>query len=257
MAAHVANGSGAKIKPFAPVYWMVIFVADIGTVGANAEPKIPIEVFGHGTARIRTRAWIAPGFRAPGMDFFNLADNSVTNELDRHPIMRVSVDLDAHLSDQPFFMGELGQPAGFMEIVCKRLLAINVFAQLHGAHGRGRMHVVRKGNIDRIDILRFFLEEFSPILVDFDLGKSFLQFCRPAQIHFSNSDEFQIVKFRQFVDVGTGLAGGAEAGMANDAVGRLTQQAAGDKRRAQGSRAESFQERAAGESVRRIHRRGE
>lgn len=242
VAAHVANGAGAELEAFAPVDRMIIFVADEGPIRANTQPKIPIEAFGNRIRDIGARRGVAPGFWAPGMHFFDLADDAIADELNGHAIMADRVDLDAHLGDQPFFMRELGKRARFVEIVRERFLAINMFAELHRAHSGRRVHVVGQRNIHGIDVFALFIEELAPILIDFDVRKALLELFGAIEIDFRNGDEFEVIEFGELVDVRASLARATKAGVAEDAVGRLRPEAGSDEGGGERGGTESFQE---------------
>ena len=77
VAAHIALGPGSEIDPFAPVYRVIIALADVRAFGADAQPQVPIEPVGNGVRGIGPLRRIAPCFGAPGMDFFDFADDTV------------------------------------------------------------------------------------------------------------------------------------------------------------------------------------
>ena len=86
--------------------------------------------------------------------------------------MADGVDLDAHLGDEATLVSEFGQLANLKQIVRQRFLAVNVFSQLHRAHGDAGVHVVGGGDVHGIDVFGFFIEELSPVLINFDVGES-------------------------------------------------------------------------------------
>ncbi len=74
--------------------------------------------------------------------------------------------------------------------------------------------MVRRRDVDRVEVL-FLVEQFSPILVDFHVGETFLDLGGAIQIDFGDGDEFEVLAAGQRVDVGPGHAVGAEAGVIN------------------------------------------
>ena len=56
----------------------------------------------------------------------------------------------------------------------QRLLAIDVLAQLHRAHRDGRVHVVGRGDVHRVNVLGLLVQQLAPVLVNCVRGKRFL-----------------------------------------------------------------------------------
>ena len=87
------------------------------------------------------------------MDFLDLADHTRLDELYGGAINSIRVDLDAHLGHAPFALGVIGEASHLVQIVGKRLLAVNMFAQAQRRHANGRVHVVRHRDIHRIKVV--------------------------------------------------------------------------------------------------------
>ena len=66
--------------------------------------------------------------------------------------------LDAHLRDQLFLARHRRQPPRFVDIVRERLLHVDVQAELHRAHGHGRVHVVGRADAGDVEILVLLVE---------------------------------------------------------------------------------------------------
>ena len=143
------------------------------------------------------------------------------------------MDLDAHLRDELLLPGKLRQLPRFIEVVRQRLLAIDMFAQLHRGHRHRRVHVVRRRDVDRIEILRLLVQQLAPVLINLHVGMMLLELRRPLQIHLRHRDQLQRLALHQFAQIVTGHAGRPEAGMTQHAVGRLRHQTARNKRRGQ------------------------
>ena len=105
---HIAEGSGAEINALSPVHRVIIAVANKRALGADPEPKVPIEAVRHGIAVGGKRRCIAPRLGNPGMCFLDLADDAVPNQAHRQPIMVHRLNLNAHLRDEFPAIGELG-----------------------------------------------------------------------------------------------------------------------------------------------------
>ena len=105
---HIAEGSGAKVGPFAPVHRVIIAVADKWPLGADPEPQVPIEAVRDGIVVRGKRRGVAPRLWNLGMCFLDLANDAVPDQPHRQPIMVHRLDLNAHLRDQFPALGELG-----------------------------------------------------------------------------------------------------------------------------------------------------
>ena len=100
-----------------------------GRSAADAEPQVPVETLRHGIGLVRLGRRIAPCLGRPCVDFLDLADRAVLDDLRGHPVIDGGMDLDAHLRDDFLFLGQLGHAADLMQVVGERFLAIDVLAQ--------------------------------------------------------------------------------------------------------------------------------
>ena len=101
------------------------------------------------------------------------------------------VALVAHLRDDfRTGLGFLSKVSGFVNRPAQRLLDVNVFAEIHRSGGDRRVHVIRRGDDDPVDI--FLLVEHLPVIgVALDLRQLVFDealeiggavLCRPARV---------------------------------------------------------------------------
>jgi len=129
------------------------------------------------------------------------------------------VNLNSHLRNERTIMRKLRHSADFMQVVRQGFLAVNVFAQLHRAHGNRRMHVIGCRDINRINIFSFGIQQLPPVLINLNVREPSLQFIGALQVHFRHRHKLQFFEFCQFVDVRPCLPCGPKTSMAHHAVG--------------------------------------
>ena len=101
--------------------------------------------------------------------------------------------LRSHLSDNfGMTLGEIRQHSVFIRRVRQRLLAIHVFAHVHGAHGNGRVHVIRRGHGYRVKFISKFVKHLTPIREPLRLWKFRSIFFTPARIHIAKRDNVHV-----------------------------------------------------------------
>ena len=147
---HVAHRAAAEVVPAPPVAGVVLIGA-VEALGRRAEPQVPVEV-SRLRPRGRLRAVVAPGLAAPRVRFADLADDPALNELHRRAVLRVGVDLRAHLRDERRMgRGDGAELTGFVDIVRQRFLAVDMLAVVEGRHRRRGVGVVGGGDMDGVD----------------------------------------------------------------------------------------------------------
>ena len=107
------------------------------------------------------------------MNLLDFADCAVLEQAHGNPVIDGGMNLNAHLRDNPVSLRQFHHAPNFINIVGERLLPIDMFAELHGAHRDRRVHVVGRGDVDRIDILCFLVEQFAPVPVEARVGELF------------------------------------------------------------------------------------
>ena len=75
----------------------------------------------------------------------------------------------------------------------QRLLTVDVFTPAHRLHRDRPVHVIRRRNIDRVDVVVFAIEQLSPVLVNPQIWIFFHQLGHPAlEVNFGNCDKFHL-----------------------------------------------------------------
>ena len=195
VAAHVAERAGAEVEPLPPVARVVVAVADERPLGRDAEPQVPVEPRGHRVVLVGLRVRVAPRLAAPRVDFLHLPDRAVVDELHDELVLRARVNLNAHLRDELLLGGDFGEPAGLVDRLRQRLLAVDVQAAVHGAAcAIGRVHVVRRRDVHRVEVL-LLVEQHAVVVVDMEVGPAFLERRRGSSvgIDLGDGDELQVL----------------------------------------------------------------
>jgi hypothetical protein len=122
----------------------------------------------------------------------DLADRAGSDVLDRTPILVIRVPLVAVLRDDLLLLRLSCQVPRLVHGPAHRLLHVDVLAGVHGIRRDHRMHVIGRGDDDRVDVL-LFLEHLAVVLV----------FLQPRQLLLDETGEVGAVVLR-----GPSLVGG-------------------------------------------------
>ena len=170
VAAHVAEGAGAEVEPLPPLAGVIV-AGDERPLRRHAEPAVPVQL-GRAPGRCgrAVGSAIAPVLAAPAMDLLHLADGAAwivattirwtSCEWIWMPIWVTSF----------FSLRRPGQLAGLVDRLGQRLLGVDVQPLLHRPHGDRGVHVVRRRDVDRVEVL-LLVEQLAPVLVDPDVGE--------------------------------------------------------------------------------------
>src|SRR5262245_11300250 len=117
VAAHIADGTVAKIVPAMPLVRMKILV--VVAVGRRADPFVPMQAGGH---RDRWRAWaLAPVSPVgPAVRLGNLADDPGPDVLAEATVALFAMALAAHLSRYSGVNGHGAHGASLADVVADR-----------------------------------------------------------------------------------------------------------------------------------------
>ena len=159
VATHIAQRPAAEIEETPPLH-RTIDVGHERPPGADAQPEVPVQFLGHGAASRGSWAALRPDHPAdPAVHLFDAADRPGLDELRRHAVADVRVDLNAHLRDDLRFAGSRGNLPGLVERMRQWLLAIDVLAAADGRHRDWGMHVIGRRNAHGVDLLLQRVEE--------------------------------------------------------------------------------------------------
>jgi hypothetical protein len=151
------------------------------------------------------------------------------------------------LRDEFFLAREPGELAHFVNIVRQRFLDVNVFAQLHRGHGNRRVHVIGRGNIQRIEFLLLF-QQLAPVLINARFGKLFPHWRGLRGVHVGDGDQLHIRMTRDPLEIAARLPARANGRVQNGLRRRRGQGVAGEKRRRQSGQSGLAQKIAAREA---------
>ena len=179
------------------------------------------------------------------MHFLDFPDRPALHQRHRLLVDTFGMNLDAHLGHQTVLPGIVRKLAHIIDVMGERLLAVGMFAALHGRHRDGRVHVVGRRNIDRVDVVFLLLQQVAPILIHPHSGILFHHLGHPVQIDVSHRDEVDLLGAANHIDVETGHAARAKTGMAQSTGGRGGDRPAGNCRRHQSDGAERLEKGAA------------
>ena len=191
MAPHIPKRAGAKVKPLAPLAWMIV-LRQVRPCLGYTQPEIPVQSSRHRILTIGTSTGIAPALTAPTVNFPYLADGSSVNRSHDCAVYRMGVNLDPHLRNNPALPCGFLELASFVDCLRQWLLRVDMQSLLHGSHCDGSMHMVRRGYIDRRQIL-LFVEEHTPILVDSCFGKSLTDLRRSSLIYLCHRHKLHML----------------------------------------------------------------
>ena len=107
------------------------------------------------------------------------------------------------------------------------------------------MHVIRRRNVHRVDVLVFLLEQLPPVLVDAELREALLDPLEPAEVNIRNGDEIEDRMPGERHQIAERLAGRADAGMTEHRGGRGS--AEGQERRDSGGCSDGLEKFSTGE----------
>ena len=126
------------------------------------------------------------------MDFADLSDRAAHDVLVAGAGVVGRMSLVAHLADDLAILRLLGEDACLLDGPAERLLHVDVLAEVHRHRGDRRVHVVRRGDHDGVDILLLLehlavvaiLRELRQVLRDEPLGVLAAVLRRTARVRF-------------------------------------------------------------------------
>ena len=217
--AHVAKRALAPIHPAAPVERVIDRV--VVDFRRAAEEQVPIEIgwlrivaderrgealldvaavpaerpFRVVLERRRARNALRPVAErpvGPDVDLAHFTDRAAVNQLVAGAGVVGRVTLVAHLRDDLAILRFLGQDARFLDRPAERLLHVDVLAEIHRQRRDRRVHVIRRSDDDRVDVLLLLehlavvtvLRELRQVLVDEAPGVLAAVLRRPAGVGF-------------------------------------------------------------------------
>jgi hypothetical protein len=211
---HVAERAGAVAHALPPVAGVIDRRLERPRL-AHADPAIPVEPPGHRVGARRNGIRVAPGFVAEGVDLADPADRAIADQLLGDELRLVRRDLDPHLRDEIRLTGLEREDPGFANRQGERLLDVDGFAHRHGSHRDRRVHVVRRRDVDRIDVVLFLAEHLPPVLVDAGFWKQLRDLRGPGLVDVGNRRQRERGVGRECPEIRERLAGRPHARMTN------------------------------------------
>ena len=127
------------------------------------------------------------------MNGFYFSNDARVQQFQLLPTTKHGGTLRSHLSDNfRMTLGEIRQHSVFIRRVRQRLLAIHMFAHVHGAHSDGRVHVIRRGHGHRVKFISKFVKHLTPIVEPLRLWKLRRVFFFAAAIHIAQRDNVHV-----------------------------------------------------------------
>ena len=217
MAAHVAERAGAVADALPPVARMIDSRLE-RTRLADANPAVPVERWRHRVGAVRNRVGVAPRLVAERVDLANLADRTLANQPLGDELRLVRRDLDAHLRRQVGLPCVEREDARFAGRQRQRLLDVDRFSQRHRRHGNRGVHVIRRRDVDRVDVRRFLAEHLAPVLVDAHVGEQLLHLFGPPEVDVGHRHQGERRMAGEGANIRQRLPGGADAGVPHLAI---------------------------------------
>ena len=219
VATDVADPAGAEIAPHAPDERVV----DFGRIRADrrrAEPEIPVQVRGRGHRRRQVAA--TPGealARGEEICALHRTERARAQQLDRLSVRHERRVLRAHLRDDSVSHGEVAQERRLGVALAERFLEVDVLTLTHRGGGDDRVVVVGDGDVHRVDGVAFILEQLAPVAVEVRLGELLPHAVEVLCVNVAERRHLDLRMSAEALDVATGHVGGADAGVAQQAVG--------------------------------------
>ncbi len=172
----------------------MVDVCGIRPFGCGAQPQFPVQR--RGDVRLRwspgARVILLPLHADPGVNFLDLADYAFLQQPRSQPVFKVGVNLVSHLRDELFLFGEQPHLTRFPDRVRQRLLAITVFAAIHGEHRGRSVHVIGGRHDDGIELVAQLLDHLAVIGEVGDARKMLVDLIKPVRIDIAESDELHL-----------------------------------------------------------------
>ena len=161
-------------------------------------PEIPVQPFRYRNGLAGTDR--RPVVHIPRLRIVHLADGACLEFIDSGNHIGPGPSLVADLDYGAVFRHGPDKHVILCRIVACRLLKIYMFSGLHRHDGRRSMPVVRHGDYDGIDILRF--QQSADILLSCrslagNLPYRFLTFCDCPAVHIAYPGDFTVFQFRK------------------------------------------------------------
>jgi hypothetical protein len=154
----------------------------------------------------------------PHMHAFHFADGAGLDQLHDTTIIISCMNLRAHLGDELFLFGQIGQYARFMNGVGEGFFAVDVFAHAK-CHGGGRsVGVIRCAYQHSINFVRFPFQHDAEVTVFACVGKFLCGGIQRVGIHISHGNDGFVRGTRY---VGGSASPGADGGDLKFVVRRL------------------------------------
>ena len=109
-----------------------------------------------------------------------------------NPILRVRMNLNAHLRDPLVRSRILSQLPSLVNVRRQRLLAVNIQPAPQRRHRLRGMHVVRRADAYRVQILVIRRQHLPPVLVQRGFRVSLLDPTRTPGIDLGHADQFDV-----------------------------------------------------------------
>ena len=221
VARHIAQRAAAEVIPAAPVERLVFRV--IRTRRGRADPQVPVQRLRNFFFRQRMIDALRPdGTVGPGVHFLDRADLAGPDHFAQLPDAFARVALVAHLRGDAIFARRITQHAGLEDRPGHGLLAVDVFAALHGPHRRDGVGVVGSGNGHRVDVAALLVQHHPVVFVRLGVRKLLERLGGVVPIGVRQGDD--VVPHGTAHDVAMALATGADRGDVQLLIGGLVAQ---------------------------------
>ena len=191
MASHITKCTGSIIPPATPVERQQSL--EILLLGCGAQPQVEIQFRRNGVLPVGSAHTLRP-YRSVRITIYgvHIADLAGIVPILQHPHAVARGPLVAHLGHHLVPVRRLGQFSGLINIMCQRLLYIDVLVELHGGHGGHGVGMVRRGHGAGIQMLALFVQHHPEVLVIFRLGEFLAHLHRGAVVHVTQESDLRL-----------------------------------------------------------------
>ena len=163
------------------------------------------------------------------MDLVDLTQEACLERGSGALVGQVRAILDAHLRDHARSLGGGGDGTRFLDGTCQRLLTVAMQAACQRCQQDGRVHVVRRGDMHRVDVITL-AQKLAPIAIQPRLGMLLGGLLEESFVHIAQRHDVHVGMLGDLREIAAAHASHADAGMAQTALCALARRLRGNRR---------------------------
>jgi len=156
------------------------------------QPEVPLEVRRDRLLALGRLLLVGAAAGVPDVDFPDVAQDAIFDQLDAAPELPAGGALVAHLGGDLLLLRRLAHPARFVDAAGHRFLDEGVLAGLHRGHTGDGVGMVRRGDDDAVDLLLHLVEHLAEIVERGDVGVFPAGRLRLAVVHVAEGHDVRL-----------------------------------------------------------------